>query len=193
MSSLKAFLPNVARAFETTPDALYTRQRALIGLGLLPVLDGKGPGSGVLLTADALAVLIIAILSADTLAETDQRVVALCEARDDTLLRERGIPHHATFRAAVAQAITDGGLTENYSLNAIEVSRCSRAQIKMIATKGRSLGMPKANTYLVPGDMQIKRSSPIITTAAIEAKELVPLFHDFTVAAGLSPPTKKHA
>jgi hypothetical protein len=183
MSSLKAFLPNVARAFGTTPDAVYTRQRALIGLGLLPILEGKGPGSGVLLTADALAVLIIAILAADTLSETDQRVVALCEARDDTLLSEHGIPHPRTFRAAVAQAVTDGGMTEHYSLSSIEVSRCSRAKIAMMRTKGRSLGKSTANTYLVPGDLQVARSSPIITTAAIEAKDIMPLFRDFAIAA----------
>jgi hypothetical protein len=192
MASLKAFLPNVARAFGTTPDALYSRQRALIRLGLLPVLEGKGPGSGVLLTADTLAVLIIAILTADTLAETDQRVVALCEARDDTLLRETGIPHAPTFRSAVAQAITDGGMTELYTLVSLEVSRCSRAAIKMVRTKGPAMGTSTTNTYLVPGDMQVARSSPIITTATIETKEILPLFFDFAVAAGLSAPTQRY-
>jgi len=192
MSSLKAFLPRMARTFGTTPDALYARQRALIRLGLLPTLEGKGPGSGVLLTADSVAVMIIAILSADTLAETDQRVVAMCDARDESIIRERGVPHHLTFRAAIAQIVTDGGMSEAASLISLHVSRCSTSEIKMVRTKGKGIGQHASRTYLAPEALRVPQSSPIGITASIEAKELVPLFYDFFAAAGLDPPIQRY-
>lgn len=99
MVSLKAFLPNLAPILATTPDALYSRQRALINLGLLTTRKGRGPGSGVELSADSLAVLLIACLCSETLAETDQRVVAICSATDWQSKR--------TYREAVAATLSE--------------------------------------------------------------------------------------
>jgi len=78
MGSLKAFLPVLAGLVGTTPDALYTRQRALVELGLLTYKHGRGPGSGSPLSADNVAALLIAIMTADTLQETDKRVKEMC-------------------------------------------------------------------------------------------------------------------
>jgi hypothetical protein len=80
MISLKAFLPQLAHIFGTTPAALYERQRALMRLGVLAALAGRGPGSGVPLTADNLAPLIIALAATDNLSDTDERVGKLCDA-----------------------------------------------------------------------------------------------------------------
>jgi hypothetical protein len=99
MASLKAFLPTLAPILATTPDALYSRQRALINLGLLATRKGRGPGSGVELSADSLAVLLIACLCSETLAETDQRVVAICGATD--------WDSRTTYREAVAATLSE--------------------------------------------------------------------------------------
>ncbi|MGO4513243.1 hypothetical protein CT676_35990 [Bradyrhizobium sp. MOS001] len=80
MASLKAFLPDMAKLFGTTADALYTRQRALAELGVLKVVEGRGPGSGTPLDGSGVAAIIIALLAADTLQDTDIRVRAFCRA-----------------------------------------------------------------------------------------------------------------
>jgi hypothetical protein len=80
MMSLKAFLPQLSEIFGTTPAALYERQRALVRLGVLTPLDGRGPGSGVKLSAGNVAALIIALAVTDNLSDTDERVQNLCDA-----------------------------------------------------------------------------------------------------------------
>lgn len=81
MIGLKSFLPALGAALHWSPSALYGRQQALVRLGLLESIPGKGPGSGTPLTPYNLAALILAVLACDTLAEVDQRVVDLCEAK----------------------------------------------------------------------------------------------------------------
>jgi hypothetical protein len=80
MAGLKAFLPEMAKVLGTTADALYSRQRALIRLGVLKAVEGRGPGSGVALSAEAVAAIIIALMAADSLQETDERVRRTCNA-----------------------------------------------------------------------------------------------------------------
>jgi hypothetical protein len=81
MASLKAFLPHMAKVLGTTADALYSRQRALVDLGVLRAVAGRGPGSGTPLNGAGVASLIIALLAADTLQDTDERVRLLCNAK----------------------------------------------------------------------------------------------------------------
>jgi hypothetical protein len=80
MASLKAFLSGVAPILNVTPAALYERQRALVTLGVLKPTKGRGRGSGVLLTADNFAAVLISMLVTDSLSEVDERVVALINA-----------------------------------------------------------------------------------------------------------------
>ena len=47
---------------------------------MLRLESGRGPGSGVLATAHAVALLVIAVLATDSLSETDERIVPLCKA-----------------------------------------------------------------------------------------------------------------
>jgi hypothetical protein len=81
MISLKAFLPVLASILNISPAALYERQRALVRLKLLRPEKGRGPGSGVTLTHESVAILLIALAVTDNLSETDERVIALCRAR----------------------------------------------------------------------------------------------------------------
>jgi hypothetical protein len=81
IGGLKAYLPRLAEIVGSTPASLYERQRALVRLGLLSAQPGRGPGTGVKLSADSLAVMIISILATENLSDIDKRVVRLCNAR----------------------------------------------------------------------------------------------------------------
>jgi hypothetical protein len=118
MASLKAFLPVLARILGTTPDALYSRQRALVNLGLLAIREGRGPGSGVELSADSVGVMLIACLCSDTLAGTDQRVVDICNAGD--------VFSSEKFRQAVTSTLSEPDRHTNQTLT-LSVSRCHTA------------------------------------------------------------------
>jgi len=81
ISSLKGYIPGLARLLETTPAALYERQRALVRAGLLAPEEGRGPGSGVRATAPSVALLVLSVLATESLSETDARVLALADMR----------------------------------------------------------------------------------------------------------------
>jgi len=84
-----------------SPAALYERQRVLVRLGVLTERKGRGPGSGVKLTAESLAALLTSVLITDNLSEVDDRVDRLLKTPVDTertLARDR------------ERAITFGGM-----------------------------------------------------------------------------------
>ena len=70
MISLKAFAPELAPFLYATPVALYERQRALTAGGLLDLGAGQGPASGVRLSGQSAAVLLISFLGTDFLSDT---------------------------------------------------------------------------------------------------------------------------
>src|SRR5665213_457167 len=80
-SSLKGYTPGLGRLLGVSAAALYERQRALVRGGLLEIEGGRGPGSGVRVTARALALLIISVLATDSLAETASRTRKVAAAR----------------------------------------------------------------------------------------------------------------
>jgi hypothetical protein len=80
MVGLKSFLYELGPLLGTTGIALYERQRILVNLGVIEAAPGRGPGSGVPLTADNIAAMIISVLAADAPSEIDQTVAALCNA-----------------------------------------------------------------------------------------------------------------
>ena len=187
MASLKAFLPEIAKAFGTTADALYGRQRALVRIGLLPVTKGKGPGSGVALTADTFGVMLISLLAAETLAETDERVARLCEAAPDKLEwddTQQNFVDAKTFRAAVSEVTRRGLNVRGYFVKSLRVSR-SRGQLVIVegtAEKRRML----TKTYVASTTHQPGLFSPIVRTNEVELGgrlEMHELFNKFAIAA----------
>jgi hypothetical protein len=80
-SSLKAYAPLLAWRLDTTPAALYERQRALVRDGILEQSEGRGPGSGVQLGPYPVALLLVAVLATDSLSETADRVRIFATAR----------------------------------------------------------------------------------------------------------------
>ncbi len=75
--SLKSLIPDLAPAFDLTPAALYERQRALERAGLLKAEGGRGPGSGVRATPQAVAALFTSVLATDSLSEVETEAVML--------------------------------------------------------------------------------------------------------------------
>jgi hypothetical protein len=125
MGSLKAFLPLMAGIIGTTPAALYTRQRALVDLGLLDYREGRGPGSGSPLSAENVATLLIALMGADSLQETDKRIVLLCRARPrDGVCPWTGAK---TFQQAVGLLFRSDHFRESFAF--LSVYRGTGAQI----------------------------------------------------------------
>jgi hypothetical protein len=72
-TSLKAFIPKLAKALEMNPTALYERQRALIRGGLLETKAGHGPGSGVRLSPESVAMLVISVLATNSLVDVEAK------------------------------------------------------------------------------------------------------------------------
>jgi hypothetical protein len=177
MAGLKSFLYGVAPILGVTGAVLYERQRALVNLGVLTANPGRGPGSGVLLTAENVAAVIISLLAAGSLSEVDERVVALCSAPPDFQSRdgwkeewwkELGKP---TFRSEISRLLSGERIQwhgSSRSFRGIRVSRCWRGQI----LPGRAV---RAIDFFVDGYDRDKASHLISITAEIEEEMLAKL------------------
>jgi hypothetical protein len=120
MASLKAFLPHMANWAGTTADALYSRQRVLVELGVMKFFGSRGPGSGTPLDGSGVAALVIALLAADTLQDTDIRVREICRAKpkDADKCPWTG---EADFQSALAAVLVSKEKAE--SLRSVSVQR----------------------------------------------------------------------
>jgi hypothetical protein len=189
MASLKSFLYGAAPILGTTGAALYERQRALVNLGILEVIPGRGPGSGVPLTPDNIAAVIISLLAAENLSDVDKRIVdlfsaipgeALTEGRSRDDWEKHGKP---TFLSEVGRALMgkdlvwrSGGRSRPLSLAAIRVTRPSIGQFDR-ATGGRPYIFHPTKLRSL---MESQR--PISITAGIEENALGALIN-FTQGA----------
>jgi hypothetical protein len=79
-TSLKAYMPPLARLLGITPATLYERQRAMVRAGLLDAGSGWGPGSGVRTTAGSVALLLISVLASDSLTVSESRTGDIAKA-----------------------------------------------------------------------------------------------------------------
>jgi hypothetical protein len=164
MGSLKAFLPQLSKIVGSTPDALYSRQRALVENGVLKATKGRGPGSGVALSGEAVAAMIIALLAADSLQDTDQRVKLACLAdpEEGSACPWTGA---ATFQSALAAVLTD----EDRSKMLHFVSMARGTQAWMAYGSLRS-GHKRPTTFAIN---RAGRHQPVVNiTARIESKTL---------------------
>jgi hypothetical protein len=95
-SSLKAFIPKLAKALEMNPTALYERQRALIRGGLLETKAGHGPGSGVRLSPESVAMLLVSILATSSLVDVEAKTREVAELQG---------PEGVSFAQALTRAL----------------------------------------------------------------------------------------
>jgi hypothetical protein len=112
MNSLKAFIPVLSDMLRLRPDAVYERQRALVRAGLLENTEGRGPGSGVRLTPESVAMLLIAVMATDNLSETETMARTLGKARRSDGSKSAALGGAKTFYAAVINALSDDGVAE---------------------------------------------------------------------------------
>ena len=122
MSGLKTYLPRLAGVLGITSAALYERQRALVRLGLLSSDQGRGPGSGVKMTPDNLAALLLALAVTDNLSDTDERVGLLCEAKFESGGQCR-FTKQTTLRSAVAAVLSSEELARRITSLSVDRSR----------------------------------------------------------------------
>lgn len=115
MVSLKTFLAILAPLIGTTPATLYERQRVLVRMGLLKPVPGRGPGSGVALTAESLATLLIAYAAADNLGDVEKRAPEVSGAESafyisDDRLEPCQLTGEVRFGAALTKIIASPDL-----------------------------------------------------------------------------------
>jgi hypothetical protein len=157
MSSLKLFIPKLALALEANTHTLYERQRVLVREGLLPSVDGRGPGSGVRLTPTTVAVLLISYLATDALAESGLATRALAQARriDQAPIGPSG----KTFKAAIVNVLSDGALASEIFL--VRVGRTfsqatiyfGKEQIHFAGPKGTTVPLTSPHDFWVEATM----------------------------------------
>jgi hypothetical protein len=118
-TSLKAFIPVLAKGVHMTPAALYERQRALVRAGLLHSQGGRGPGSGVRATPESVAMLFISILATGNLSETEERSKAIAGLKSVT--KRCPITGKKTFASALTAVLSSEELAKQ--LRWIDVER----------------------------------------------------------------------
>ncbi|WMT78851.1 hypothetical protein [Bradyrhizobium sp. Ash2021] len=123
MSSLKQFIPVLSEIFfNLSEHALYERQRELMRAGLLSPIPGRGPGSGVPLNSDSVAMLMVAALATDNLSEVGNATKILIGAmRIPTQASKSLLVGAANIHAAISRAISSGADSDR--IRSIKVNR----------------------------------------------------------------------
>jgi hypothetical protein len=180
MIGLRTFLKHIADLCDEPFDTLYERQRELVRCGLLSVRGGRGPGSGVPLTADNLATFIVALLATDGLNDVGEKTKQICNAKPlivgpDGWGRRKGRTFHADLvKALVGSRITgfQPGDDLNQNLCAgVQVTRHWRGVLLQLrelehGTKQRAEGFQGVE-YVVSEEARL--ASPLVSiTASIE-------------------------
>ncbi len=177
MAGLKSFLYGVAPILGVTGAVLYERQRALVGLGVLKAAKGRGPGSGVPLTAESVAAVIISVLATENLSEVDKRVVSLINAAPVRIhysgsSREWGSKVRALVLVDAIGSVFSGkrftvpdpsGKNFEMPVTAIRLTRCWRAELVV------------SGSLLIeynPKRFSFQKEPPISITAEIEGDVL---------------------
>jgi hypothetical protein len=110
-TSLKATLPVLGRLIGISPNILYERQKVLMQEGVLKVVAGRGPGSGVLATPESLAFLLIAFLAQLNLADLAETTVRVGKSTPVTG-KKCPLTGQSTFKDALAKVLSDNRLLE---------------------------------------------------------------------------------
>jgi len=151
-TSLKLFLPSLGECLGYSVGALYERQRALVGLGLLHSVSGRGPGSGVRLAPGAAATMICCLLATDNLSETGEWVRELCESQTSKVCKLTG---ERKFQAALTKVLSSREIA--WAVESVHADR-DRAEASITFYRGRVF-----RTYFSP--RRKKSFAPISTSA----------------------------
>ena len=108
--SLKGFTPTLGKAVGMSAAAVYDRQRALVRGGLLQVESGKASGSGVRLTEESLALLLVALLATDNLSRTKECTRTFANLK--SIARRCPFTDEARFIAALSTILRSTDLSK---------------------------------------------------------------------------------
>jgi hypothetical protein len=108
--SLKGFTPTLGKAVGMSATAVYERQRALVRGGLLQVKSGKASGSGVRLTEESLALLLVALLATDNLSRTKECTRTFANLK--SIARRCPFTDQATFITALSTVLSSTDLSK---------------------------------------------------------------------------------
>jgi hypothetical protein len=195
VSSLKGFIPSLARIVGVSADVLYERQRALVRAGLLAQAEGRGPGSGVRATARSVALLLIAVLASDTLADSAERAKAIAAAKTLNLeKRGRGKRRPAdalsrpgsSFADALTAMLTVKGLAEE-----IEEVVVLRAESRALIRHALDNGQMWEADFWPPGTRRLGPTPAFSTSATLSGEALSEIARD--VQAIISPDVQEDA
>ena len=90
-ASLRSYLFKLSELLGLTPIALYERQRELVRAGLLHAEGTRGPGAGVRLSPESVAVLLISVLATDSLSEVAERTREIAGATARVIFPEEAL------------------------------------------------------------------------------------------------------
>jgi|APCry1669193181_1035450.scaffolds.fasta_scaffold75043_2 hypothetical protein len=180
MIGLKSFLKEFADYCDDGSfDALYERQRELVRCGLLPVRGGRGPGSGVPLTAETLATFLIGLLATDSLSEVGPRTEQFCNARPIIVGAKKNTRSKSRTLHSDLSKVLSGGQIVGFNpsddkerlYGGLQITRYWKATIlqyqEVKAGKNHSIEGVQGIEYLASHDEWVK--SPIISrTASLE-------------------------
>jgi hypothetical protein len=108
--SLKSFTPTLGKAVGMRAAAVYERQRALVRGGLLQVESGQPSGSGVRLTEESLALLLVALLATDNLPRIKECTRTFANLK--SVARRCPFTDQATFITALSTILSSPDLSK---------------------------------------------------------------------------------
>lgn len=134
MIGLKSYLPILARHLNTSEAVLYERQRKLTNAGLLVGTAGRGPGSGIRISAPNVALVIMGMMVTDDLADVGARTDMLASQPSD--MKRCPLTSASTFGSALALVLQSESAAA--TVQEIEVLRSS-LQAQIVFRQGRRL------------------------------------------------------
>lgn len=154
-TSLKAFIPKLAKTLGMNPTALYERQRALIRGGLLKTKAGHGPGSGVRLSPESVAMLLISVMATDSLVQVEERTEVF--ARLKSIKGVCPLTGKKTFASALAAVFASENLSK----------RVANVFVERSSDEGHLFYEAQGTSVLSMFSAQRKRLGPIFVNAQI--------------------------
>ncbi len=174
-SSLKAYAPLLASRLNTTPGALYERQRALVRDGMLEQSEGHGPGSGVHLSPYSVALLLVAVLATDSLSETAEKVRIFAMAKSTAAGGLCPLTGEQTFVEAVARVL-DKGQPHWRKIQSITMRRTSGHGL--IAYGDSFSHTDSIFAAQVPIDAKLRASTSLVVNAMLTRDLIIAIAND---------------
>jgi hypothetical protein len=118
---LKTYFPTLAEYVGASPVQLNEWMRALVSVGALSARPGRGPGSGVELSATSVSVLLLALLSSDIRNEAAEWARKLSKAKP-LPQRQCSITGARTLRDAIARGLEGKGLYDGRAASLAQIN-----------------------------------------------------------------------